>query len=221
MTTDSNTRTDSSTDSHTDSHTDDHTDTGTDPRALVLAAAAQARDRIERVRAADLDRPTPCDGWTVRDLLSHLLAVADRIPALLRGGDPRLLPRTVDGVADDGWAAAWTAREPELAAALAEPDVLGRTVTHPAGPMPAAGAMLAYTSELCTHAWDLAAALGDTTGFDDRLAEPCLAPLRAFLPPEVRGADEVPFGAVVPVDDDRPATERLVAWYGRDPRWRP
>ncbi|MEO9325081.1 TIGR03086 family metal-binding protein [Nocardioides sp. C4-1] len=195
------------------------TTTQTDPRPLLLAAAAQVTPLIDGVRPADLDRPTPCDGWAVRDLLAHLAAVASRVPYLLRGGHPFDVPSMVEGVADDGWAAAWAERQPDLAASLAEDGVLDRTVHHPAGELPAAGAMLAYTSELAAHGWDLAAALGRTTDLDDEVAAACLEPTRRFLPAEIRHLDEVPFGPVVEVDDDASSYQRLLGWYGRDPHW--
>ncbi|GAA1511493.1 hypothetical protein [Nocardioides humi] len=40
------------------------------------------------------------------------------------------------------------------------------------------------------------------------------------MPAEPRGG-EIPFGPVVPVADDAPAYDRLVAWTGRDPQWQP
>lgn len=197
------------------------TTTQTDPRPALLAAAAQVTPYVERVTTADLDRPTPCDGWVVRDLLAHLVAVADRVPHILRGGHPTDLPSQVAGVPDDAWATTWAGRQPALAAALDQDGLLGRTVHHPAGEMPAAAAIGTYVSELVTHGWDLAAALGDPTGLDDDLAAACLAPLQQALPAEIRGEAWVPFGAVVPVADDAPALDRLLGWVGRDPRWTP
>jgi hypothetical protein len=32
---------------------------------------------------------------------------------------------------------------------------------------------------------------------------------------------EIPFADAVPVPEDAPAIDRLVAWQGRDPHWRP
>ncbi|MFB9314389.1 TIGR03086 family metal-binding protein [Nocardioides plantarum] len=192
-----------------------------DPRPLLLAAAAQVTTYVDRVRLDDLDRPTPCAGWTVRDLLSHLVAVSVRVPHVLRGGHPFEVPSQVEGVADRDWAGAWAERQPELVAALGEDAVLERTVHHPAGDMPAAAAIVTYVSELVTHGWDLAAALGDTSGLDDALAATCLAPLQGALPAGIRDEDRVPFGAVVPVPDDAPALDRLLGWVGRDPRWTP
>lgn len=197
------------------------TKTPTDPRPLLLAAAAQVTPYVERVTPDDLDRPTPCDGWVVRDLLSHLVAVAARVPHVLGGGHPFEVPSQVDDVPDDGLAEAWVARQPTLVASLAADDLLARTVHHPAGEMPAAAAIGTYVSELVTHAWDLAAALGDTSGLDDDLASACLAPMRQALPAGTRDEAWVPFGAVVPVAEDARAVDRLVGWVGRDPRWRP
>ncbi|WP_139978800.1 TIGR03086 family metal-binding protein [Nocardioides litoris] len=193
----------------------------TDPRPALLAAAAQLTPYVEGVGETDLDRPTPCDGWVVRDLLAHLLAVADRVPHVLGGGHPSEVPSMVGGLDDAaGLVAGWTDRQPALAAALADDDLLGRTVHHPAGDMPAAAAIGTYVSELLVHAWDLAAALGDTSGLDDRQAEACLPAIVRALPAEIRGEEWVPFGEVVPVADDARATDRLVAWVGRDPGWR-
>lgn len=193
--------------------------TKTDPRPLLLAAAAQVTPYVDRVGPDDLDRPTPCDGWVVRDLLSHLVAVSARVPHVLGGGHPSEVPSMVEGVPDDGWAAAWAERQPALATAVADDSLMGRTVHHPAGEMPAPAAIGTYVSELVTHAWDLAVALGDTSGLDDDLAAAVLGPIQQALPAEIRGEDRVPFGEVVPVPEDAPALDRLLGWVGRDPRW--
>ncbi|MDO9454847.1 TIGR03086 family metal-binding protein [Nocardioides sp.] len=195
------------------------TKTLTDPRPLLLAAVAQVTPYVERITAADLDRPTPCDGWAVRELLAHLVAVEVRIPHILGGGHPTDLPSAVSGVADDAWLEAWTSARDALVTALADDDVLGRMVQHPAGDMPAPQALGIYVSEVCVHAWDLATALGDTSGLDDAPATACLEPMRRSLTREMRSESWVPFGPVVEVADDASPYERLVGWCGRDPRW--
>lgn len=195
------------------------TTTTTDPRPLLLAAVAQVTPYVARLVPADLDRPTPCDGWPVRDLLAHLVAVEVRLAHIVRGGHPFDLPSRVDDVADDGWLAAWTAAGEELRVALDEPGVLARTIHHPAGTFPAPRALVAYVSEVLVHGWDLGTALGDTSGLSDDLAAACLEPVRAFLPATPRGVPRVPFGAVVPVAEDARTVDRLAGWYGRDPGW--
>ena len=71
-------------------------------------------------------------------------------------------------------------------------------------------------SEITTHTWDLACATGQRPAFDDGVVGLSLATMQIALPPEMRGG-EVPFAAPVPVADDAPAIDRLVAWVGRRP----
>ena len=45
----------------------------TDLRALHQRALDDGRPLLDRVGAADLDRPTPCAGWDLRALVAHLI----------------------------------------------------------------------------------------------------------------------------------------------------
>ncbi|MEZ5093434.1 MAG: TIGR03086 family protein, partial [Nocardioides sp.] len=76
-----------------------------------------------------------------------------------------------------------------------------------------------WAVELSTHAWDLAVATGRTAGLDESLAAAVLPIAQGYLP---RARPEgVPFGPVVETGADAAAYDRLVAWQGRDPGWRP
>ena len=55
------------------------TQTLPDTRPLFRTTVAQVTPLIDAVTPDDLGRPTPCSDWTVRELLSHLVAVEDRI----------------------------------------------------------------------------------------------------------------------------------------------
>ena len=191
-----------------------------DTRPLFAKALDQVTTLIESATPADLDRPTPCTDWHVRDLLSHLVGVANRIPHIAAGGQPSEVPAMVDGVADDGWTDAWHARLGALRSCAVDDDDLGRIVIHPAGRMPWAFAIGIYASELAVHGWDLARALGLDADLDDSIAAGVVGPMKGALPPEPRGAEiGIPFGPVVEVDDDAPPYARLVGWVGRDPEW--
>ncbi|WP_296604951.1 TIGR03086 family metal-binding protein, partial [Nocardioides sp.] len=128
-----------------------------DPRPLVLRAVEQATPLVAGVAGADLDRPTPCTDWTVRDLLAHLVAVERRVAHIVRGGHPFDVPTQVTDVQDDRWLDAWQQAASDLRVALDEPDVLDRTVAHPLGSFPAPVALGVYAGELAAHGWDLAA----------------------------------------------------------------
>src|SRR6201990_1325503 len=64
-------------------------------RAAGLVAAAVAC----RIRPGDLDRATPCDGWTLADLLAHLSVQHRGFAAAARGegGDLALWVRRPPG----------------------------------------------------------------------------------------------------------------------------
>ena len=148
-------------------------------RTAVLAAAEVAC----RVRPADLGRATPCDGWAVADLLSHLSVQHQGFAAAARGagGDlavwaPR--PPAADPVA--GFLAATA----EVLTAFGADEVPGRRFRLPeistTAEFPAAQAIRFHFIDYVVHAWDLARAIG--TGLDP--GQPVLA--AAWESPAVR-----------------------------------
>jgi uncharacterized protein (TIGR03086 family) len=192
--------------------------TTSDPRPLLTTALDQAGRLVDAVTVDDLDRPTPCSEFDVRTLLGHLVAVERRVVHISHGGRPFEVGSFVTDVPDDAWAAAWKESRVTLDSAMAEDGVLDRTFHHPAGDFPGRQATFAYVSEMATHGWDLAMALGRRDELDAALAAATLEPVRRFLPAEPRGG-RVPFGPVVEVPDDADAYDRLVAWLGREPGW--
>ncbi len=71
--------------------------------------------------------------------------------------------------------------------------------------------------EYQVHGWDLATATGQPTEGDPELALFALAGAKRILPPDIRGADDVPFGPVVDVPADAAPYTQLAAWLGRHP----
>ncbi len=198
------------------------TQTLPDTRPLFRSALGQIAPLVDALTIADLGRPTPCSEWTVRDLLSHLVAVEDRIVHIAGGGKPFEVPSIVEGIADTDWSDAWRNRVAPLQDAIADDALLGQPWTHPAGTMPGFQAIAVYASELAVHAWDLARAIGRDSELNQEIAAAVVGPMTGALPAEPRGAEiGIPFGPVVPVADDAPHYVRLVAWVGRDPEWAP
>ena len=191
-----------------------------DPRPLFASAASTACDVVGRVRPDHLTGPTPCADFDVRALLAHLIAVFRRVAAVGRSEDPFTVPHLVTDVPNDGWAVAARDATAEVEDVWADPAVLTRQLRLPFGVLPGAAALTTYAGEVTTHTWDLAVATGQDPTWDPRVLSVTLAAIRRALPAEGRGA-EVPFGPAVPVADDAPAIDRLVAWQGRDPPWRP
>ena len=189
-----------------------------DPRPTFRDAVAQAGRVVAATSDDDLDRPTPCDDFDVRTLLGHLDAVIRRITHALEHGSVDGTPSIVDGFADGDRTTTWKSDVAALERCVDDDATLDRTVTVPFGSMPGRAALAVYTSELTTHAWDLAAAIGRLDLLEDALAQRSLSAMESALPAEPRGGP-IPFGPVVEVASDAGAYERLAGWLGRDPVW--
>lgn len=188
-----------------------------DPRPTLLRAADQIAGLVSP--DTDLGAPTPCVGWSVDDLLAHLVTVHRRIAHVGRGGHPFDLPHQTPQDGAEAYVAALADGRLEVAAVWA-PDVdaavLDRELTVPWGVLPGRVAGWGYVRELAVHAWDLARALDVVDTLDPALADAVVDRVRSALPAEPRGGD-IPFGPVVPVPDGAGPYARLVGWLGRDP----
>ncbi|MCL2463827.1 MAG: TIGR03086 family metal-binding protein [Micrococcales bacterium] len=181
-----------------------------DPRPDFLAATDWFGQVVRGVAPGQLGLPTPCEGWTVRDLLDHCVQVLRRTLARLTGAEFVPLPT---GVPDDAWASLVSAADGELRAALADDDVLTRTVVTPRGETLGADLLRTYTGEFFVHAWDLATATDQESEGPADLAARTLARTQRSLPAEPR--NPAAFGPVVAVAADAGPTRRLAAWMGR------
>ena len=151
---------------------------------------------------------TPCQEWTVRDLLEHMISVVAGIGAAAAGS-----PREPFELAPDP-AGQFDAASTAALAAWRAPGVLDRVIDAGPGPMP--GRILAGINLLdtATHTWDLAMATGQPAALPDDVAIAALEARMATISPEIRDGR---FGAEVAVPDDADPTDRLVAFLGRRP----
>jgi uncharacterized protein (TIGR03086 family) len=69
-------------------------------------------------------------------------------------------------------------------------------------------------TEVVIHGWDLARATGQPYDVDPDIAEAVLAYVAQVA---AQGPVEGLFGAAVPVADDAPVLDRIIALSGRDP----
>ena len=152
--------------------------------ALPIAAA-----RFESVAAlvtdADLDRTTPCDGWTVRELLDHVVG-GNLLAAALLGGASREDGMAVlaAGVAGDEPLIAVQDSIRAQAAAFAAAESLDIVVHHPARDMPGAQLLGFRVGDLLVHSWDLARAIGADETLDPEVVAVVatnIEPMRPFI----------------------------------------
>jgi uncharacterized protein (TIGR03086 family) len=165
--------------------------------------------------AHDWDAPAPVEGWVARDVVRHLV---EWLPAFLEGGSGVRLSHGPS--VDDDPVGAWRAHADAVQALLDDPDTAGREFTNPhTGTMPLDVAVdRFYTTDVFMHAWDLARATGQEPGLDPDLSAQLVAGMEP-IDDLLRSSGQ--YGPRVPVPDDAPAQDRLVAFIGRDPAWRP
>jgi uncharacterized protein (TIGR03086 family) len=178
-----------------------------------------ALDRTDRIvsklitglTADHRESATPCDEWTVHDLIAHMCGGAHMVAGTMLDEAP---PAEAPDVLADGPAAGWSEAVAHLRRATS-PDVLAGTYRFPFGEMPGETALSVIVADLVTHAWDLATATGQVAGIDDDLASWALSTWRPIVPPEGRTGPG--FKDAVTVDGDASPVDQLVAYTGRRP----
>jgi uncharacterized protein (TIGR03086 family) len=156
-----------------------------------------------------LDAPTPCAGWSVRDLIQHMLFYGPMLQAAARK------EQAAPGQWSDDWQAGLEDQIDRLVTAWESPAAWqGTTSLGSPDPMPAhmIGGMV--LGEVVVHGWDLARATGAQPSWDEDLL--------AFVHEEVAktaslGREMDVYGPEVPVAADAPALHRMLALTGRDP----
>lgn len=188
-----------------------------DPRPVPTPAAAHraAAGHFGALVAGvhDWDAPSPVAEWTARDVVDHLVTW---LPALLA---PVVTLPAGPSPADDP-VAAWTHHAAAVQHLLDDPGTADLVLSNPhIGEVPVPDAVdRFYTTDVFLHAWDLARASGQDHGLDEAR---CAEILAGMEPMEEMLRASGQFGTRQPVVDGAPASDRLMAFLGRDPDWRP
>ena len=166
------------------------------------------------------DAASPCDGWTARDVVGHVIET-QRSFLDQHGLDQRGLGDAGSRPAPDltDPAAAWRTQREQVSAALAVDGVADRSYDGYFGPTTIAATVADfYGWDLVVHGSDVARATGQDWSVTDAEAADLHATADGWG--EALHSEGV-CGPAVEVPDDASATDRLLARLGRDPRWRP
>jgi uncharacterized protein (TIGR03086 family) len=181
---------------------------------LFQRAQASFTDRVDAVEPGQWDDES-LPGWTVADLVAHLVNEQLWVPPLLAGEpydliEGRFPDGTEDLLGDDPFTGWETAADGALSA-FAEDDALVRTVHLSRGPTPATDYIFEMTADLTVHSWDLARATDGDTELDGELVT------AALVYAESLPADGIPGIVDPPLDVPPSATPqvRLLARFGR------
>ncbi len=185
----------------------------TPDRVAQLARAIDAvAPIVAAVRPEQLDLPSPCTEWTVRQVIAHLVAGNEGLTALLEEREP--------GETDlgDDPAAAFAASGERLLAAVRAPGALDGSLVMPFGPVPAPMAVGFRFGDVLNHGWDVARATGQPTDFAPELHEAALAMVRRTMASYDR-TNSPAFKPETPAPAGASAADRLAAFLGRPADW--
>jgi uncharacterized protein (TIGR03086 family) len=171
------------------------------------------------VADADWDRPTPCDEWTVTQVLQH--AAGDQLAyaaAITGSGGPAENPFAPSGQLDDAPLAVMerAVRASADAWASVGEDDQDAPTPLPQGAMPGWLGIGACALDAAVHAWDIAVATGQKSPLSPVLAG-WLMPVATSIVEPLRA-----YGAYKPALDlgaDGDEAAALLRYLGRDPGW--
>lgn len=180
----------------------------------VYTKALYGFDHVVRsMPRAAWSSPSPCEGWTARDVLGHVIAVQSYLESLARGIEPTLNPYGMPGelVGSDPLRA-WAAARESVLEAVDTPGVLDITVQSFRAEETIDNCLAWNVVDTLTHTWDLARA-GD---LDDHLDDDLVAHATAQAQPVIETMRQPPFfSAAVIVTDDLSPTVQFLAMLGR------
>ena len=174
-----------------------------------------AKGVLAGVRPEQLDDPTPCKSWKVKDVINHIVGGSYFFAAATNAGESVDDGSEAPDFSAGDYLAAYDEGSKQAIAAFGAPGALEKIVKLPFGEFPGAGFMGLATTDTLTHAWDLAKATGQNTDLAPELAEQVLAGARAAISDAVRGDEPMPFATEQPCPDGASAADRLAAFLGR------
>src|SRR3954470_16345043 len=181
-----------------------------------MSEIAERYERItgqftERVRAVPADawsNPSPCVGWTARDIVGHLTEWIPRFFSAQGIDFPPVPSAQTDPVG------AWETVQGTISKALADPATATQESAMPFGTRSFAEAVdMIVTGDVFTHTWDLARATGQSEALDaDQLQRMVVS--MGQIPDEALRADGM-FGPPIDVPADADDQTKFLAYVGR------
>jgi uncharacterized protein (TIGR03086 family) len=165
------------------------------------------------------DGPSPCEGWTSRQLAGHAMGVVNNVAARAGVGDNVDAFGDLDAIAGDDPVATFRGIRNRYLEATDQPGALQRTVTSSVGEMTLDRFIGMMIADTLVHTWDLAAAGGVAVELDPDAVRHVYDDYRNRDAAAMRKPGR--FDPVVEVGADASEQDLLIAFAGRDPRWTP
>ncbi|TQK50375.1 uncharacterized protein (TIGR03086 family) [Streptomyces sp. SLBN-118] len=166
------------------------------------------------IRGDQLGERTPCEKFTVAELLDHL---GRTLISSERAARKEPHPAEAAAAAALGMSPASVADSADrVAAAWGDPGAYEGTTEFGPGEMPAGFAATITLEELALHGWDLAMATGRTFAISEEAGQATLGAVEQIAE---QGRTNGAFGPPVSVPADAPAFHRALGASGRNPEW--
>ncbi len=166
---------------------------------------------VDRIDPAQLNDPTPCDNFTVHDVLDHMMVLGGTFAYWFRGEDaPEIMAPPVYGRVP---APEFTAAMDGLLAAVQSPGAMDRVINAPIGEMPGSSFARFVAFDGAVHGWDLATASGLAYELPDDVVDAVDGFARGALSDDMRDGDTFKCETSAPESATR--LEHLVAFSGR------
>ena len=166
---------------------------------------------VEGVSLDDWDRPSPCEGWTARDVVGHL---AEWVPAFFAdAGGPTL---STGPSVDIDPVGAWHSLDTGIQDVLDQPALAAREINHQrVGQHRFDEAIGRFVlGDVLVHTWDIGRATGQDVTLDPAVVHDMLAGMEP-LDDVLRSSGQ--YGPRVEVPADADEQTRLLAFTGRRP----
>jgi uncharacterized protein (TIGR03086 family) len=194
----------------------------TDVREFDRRAVRASVHAVSPLTADDLGRATPCAGWTLGELLAHMIVqhYGFAAAAVGRGADPalwRVCPLGADPVAEYAEAAE------HVIAAFAADEVLNRQFA-----LPEISTRVAFTGkqaisfhclDYVVHGWDVARSLGSGLELGPDVVEYALRVARIVPNGPERLEPGAAFRPGIPASAGAGPLDTVLATLGRSPSW--
>lgn len=174
-------------------------------------AVSSTRAVLAHVQPTQMDDPSPCAKWSVRELINHIVGVQFFFAGALAGRPPS---QESEDYASGDFLVAYEEGSSAMIARFADTS-MDETFELPMGKLSGSQLMEIATSETFVHGWDLAKATHQNTNIAPDLAEALLHGTKTSFPDALRNEQGDPFGAQRDAPSDAPFADQVAAFLGR------
>jgi uncharacterized protein (TIGR03086 family) len=183
----------------------------------------QSVDIVDDIGDGQWDGPTPCAGWTLRQLVEHMI-LENRGFAAAAGGETSDRRVWTDRQFLDDLRADYRASAERVVESFGAPGVLEGEfwlpLINPSLRLPARQAISFHLLDYVVHGWDVATAIGRPVQVPTDIVDAALDIATREVPDGPRRhRPNASFVAPVELAPGAPELDRLLAWLGRSPTW--